>query len=296
MIRLAFPRRFASFLAIALLGAALAACGNVLGSDAPTPTPTVTTTPVPPTATPTPKPTATPTPSPTPMPELKPGDAIVVGGVLYTRKDPSTTSQNIGSLPNLAQVHIAKSVKGENWLVGSQTWVGVQVDWASQWFQLDDGSYVYGPFVFILADGETSPLAPAPKGVEKWIDVNLTTQTAQAMVGDKAVFTAPISSGAPPFETPQGTFEIQPDGRVAVEKMTASQAGYDPSQAQYDVERVLFTQYFDQKGDALHLNYWRPHSVFGHQATSHGCVGMELHEAQYFWLFGAPGMRVEIHT
>jgi hypothetical protein len=30
-------------------------------------------------------------------------------------------------------------------------------------------------------------------------------------------------------------------------------------------------------------------------ATSHGCVGIELHEAQYFWLFGSPGMRVEIH-
>ena len=77
--------------------------------------------------------------------------------------------------------------------------------------------------------------------------------------------------------------------------MTASQAGYDEHQATYDVERVLFTQYFDQQGNALHLNYWRPHSVFGSTATSHGCVGMELHEAQYFWLFGAPGMRVEIH-
>jgi hypothetical protein len=58
---------------------------------------------------------------------------------------------------------------------------------------------------------------------------------------------------------------------------------------------VLFTQYFDRNGDALHLNYWRPDSVFGHSATSHGCVGMEMHEAQYFWLFGFPGMRVVIH-
>ena len=295
MKRLSLPRQIVLLLGLVLLGAALAGCDKVLGSDGPTPTPTATTTPVPPTATPTPRPTATPTPSPTQLPELQPGDAIVVGGVLYTRKDPSTTSQNVGSLPNLAPVHIDKSVKGENWLVGTQTWVGVQVDWASQWFQLDDGSYVYGPFVFILQDGETSPLKPAPKGVEKWIDVNLSTQTAKAMVGDEAVFSAPISSGAPPFDTPQGTFQIQPDGRVAVEKMTASQAGYDPSQAQYDVERVLFTQYFDQKGDALHLNYWRPHSVFGRQATSHGCVGMEMHDAQYFWLFGFPGMRVEIH-
>jgi lipoprotein-anchoring transpeptidase ErfK/SrfK len=289
------PRRLCLLLCLALLGAASLACGDVLGAKA-TATPEFTSTPLPPTPTPTPRPSPTPTPQPTPLPDLSPGDAIVVGGVLRTRQDPSTASQNVGSLRDLQQVHIARSVQGENWLVGTQTWVGISVGWASQWFQLDDGSYVYGPFIFILADGETSPLAPAPNGEEKWIDVNLSQQTARAMVGDKAVFEAPISSGAKPFETPQGSFEVQPDGRIAVEKMTASQAGYDPSQAQYDVERVLFTQYFDQKGDALHLNYWRPHSVFGHQATSHGCVGMELHEAQYFWLFAQAGTRVEIHT
>jgi lipoprotein-anchoring transpeptidase ErfK/SrfK len=58
---------------------------------------------------------------------------------------------------------------------------------------------------------------------------------------------------------------------------------------------VLFTQYFDRQGDALHLNYWRPESAFGAQPTSHGCVGMLLHDAQYLWLFAEPGMRVEIH-
>jgi lipoprotein-anchoring transpeptidase ErfK/SrfK len=109
------------------------------------------------------------------------------------------------------------------------------------------------------------------------------------------VFTAPISSGEAAFPTPQGSFAIEPDGRIAVERMTASQAGYDPGQAQYNVERVLFTQYFDQSGNALHLNYWRPHFVFGSRATSHGCVGLELHEAQYFWLFAKAGTRVEIH-
>jgi lipoprotein-anchoring transpeptidase ErfK/SrfK len=134
-----------------------------------------------------------------------------------------------------------------------------------------------------------------PAGVEKWIDVDISEQRARAMVGDQPVFTAAISSGDATFPTPKGSFAIEPDGRIAVIRMTASQAGYDERQASYDVERVLFTQYFDQKGNALHLNYWRPHSVFGLTPTSHGCVGMELHEAQYFWLFGAPGMRVEIH-
>ena len=45
----------------------------------------------------------------------------------------------------------------------------------------------------------------------------------------------------------------------------------------------------------LHLNYWRPSNVFVSLRTSHGCIGLEVHEAQYLWLFASPGMRVEIH-
>ncbi len=282
----------ATLLISAVVGLLSLACGVV---SSPESTPTITPTA---TATATPEPTATPapTPTPTPIPEVNPGQAIVVGGVVRTRTQPSSQADQAGVRGDLQPLEIAATVQGEDWVVGSQTWLSsAPPDWATQWYQLTDGSYVYGAFVFILPEGETSPLAPSPNGEEKWIDVNLTTQTARAMEGDQAVFTAPISSGAPPFETPQGSFAVEPDGRIAVERMTASQAGYDPNQAQYDVERVLFTQYFDQKGDALHVNYWRPSSVFGHQATSHGCVGMELHAAQYFWLFAEPGTRVEVH-
>ena len=88
------------------------------------------------------------------------------------------------------------------------------------------------------------------------------------------------------------------DAHVDVDRILAGaiDLGGETGQAVYDVENVLFTQYYDQKGDALHLNYWRPVSVFGNTPTSHGCVGMLPHDAQYFWLFGAPGMRVEIHA
>ena len=258
-------------------------------TEVPSATPIPTWTLVPPTA------TATPLPTATPPPELSSGSAIIVGGAVRTRVEPATTSGQAGELQDLDTVTIVDRVQGENWLLGEQDWVSTTPPWASEWFQLEDGSYVYGPFVFVLGEGEISPLAPAPGGVEKWIDVDISEQTARAMVGDEVRFTAAISSGEAQFPTPQGSLAIEPDGRLAVVRMTASQAGYSESQADYDVERVLFTQYFDQQGNALHLNYWRPHEVFGNVATSHGCVGMELHEAQYFWLFGEPGMRVEIH-
>lgn len=261
-----------------------------LGPAEPTPTPTQVPTQIP---TPVP-PTLTPEPPPTPVPQLQAGEAIIVGGEVRTRPEPSTRNIPAGTLPDREPVRVAAVVQGENWLVGKQTWVSVSPPWASEWLQLEDGSYVYGAFLFQLREGETSPLLDFG-GEEKWIDVDLSEQTVRAMVGERPVHVAQATTGAAGFETPRGTHHIEPDGRIAVERMTASQAGYDPSQAQYDVERVLFTQYFDRQGNALHLNYWRPESVFGSTPTSHGCAGLRPHDAQYFWLFAQPGTRVEIH-
>ncbi len=240
-------------------------------------------------------PTAIASPGPTSTPQLAAGEAIVVGGEVRTRAEPSSESELVGSLDDLQRVTIVRRVQGENWVIGDQTWVSTAPNWASEWFELQDGSYVYGAFVFILKEGELSPTAPTPEGEERWIDIDLSEQMARAMVGDQVVFEAPITSGQAPFETPKGSLAVEPDGRIAVEKMTASQAGYAEEVAQYDVERVLFTQYFDRIGNALHLNYWRPHSVFGNTPTSHGCAGLELHEAQYLWLFATAGTRIEIH-
>jgi hypothetical protein len=264
----------------------MTACGGG-GSDPPTPTQAPSETPPPPTA------TAFPTFTPTPV--IQEGRAIVVGGDLRVRSAPSTQSDVVKTLKDQAPVTIAEAVQGENWLVGSQTWVATPPDWTRTWFRLDDGTFVYAAFVFILQPGEASPLTEA-QGAERWVDVDVTTQTASAMIGDRAIYTAPVSTGSPGFPSPLGTHHLEKDGRLAVERMTATQAGYSAAQARYDVERVLFTQYYDRNGDALHLNYWRPKEVFGHTATSHGCVGMQLHDAQYFWLFGAAGMRVEIHA
>ena len=278
-------------LAIAAYFAVASAC--TLNTLAPAAAPTVVpaSTPEPP---PPPPPTAIPTPPPAPITELTPGSGIVVGGEVFVRPEPATFNRPIGRLPDGQPVQVVGSVEGEDWLLGEQTWVSSTPAWASEWLQIEGGGYVYGGFVFTLQPGETSPLTD-PGGHEKWVDVDLSEQTATAMVGDAAIHVAPVTTGLPGFETPKGTHYIEPDGRIIIETMTASQAGYSPEQARYEVERVLFTQYFDRKGNALHLNYWRTESVFGTTPTSHGCVGMQLHDAQYFWLFAEAGTRVEIH-
>jgi lipoprotein-anchoring transpeptidase ErfK/SrfK len=293
--------RYRYELALILIGVTTLACIDITPADqagAAGQTPTsVSATSQPPLSTPAARRSPSPTtvPTATPVVEIPSGGAIVVGGEVRTRSQPSSKAGQVGYLPDQAAVSIAARVQGENWLVGSQTWVTSVPNWATEWFRLADGSYIYGAFVFILQPGEVSPIARVPDGAEKRIDVDISEQVARAVVGDKVVFTAPISSGQAPFKTPLGSFAVEPDGRIAVERMTASQAGYDPRQTQYDVERVLFTQYFDRSGDALHLNYWRPHSVFGRMATSHGCIGLELHEAQYLWLFAQAGTKVDVH-
>ncbi len=274
--------------AILLSAATFAACSTA-GAPELTAAPTGTETPTlgPPTA------TAFPTFTPTPV--LTAGMQIVVGGDLRVRGEPSTQGPVVKTLKDGAPVQIDTAVRGENVLVGSQTWLSTIPDWTTTWFRLTDGTFVYSAFIYLQLPGEESPLLD-PHGQEKWIDVNVTSQTATAMVGDRPVYTALVSTGSPQFPSPIGTHKIEKDGRLAVERMTATQAGYTAGQAQYDVERVLFTQYFDRNGDALHLNYWRPESVFGNTPTSHGCVGMRVHDAQWFWLFGEAGMRVEIHA
>ncbi len=264
-----------------------AACAGGSGASTVTPAPSDTATQAPA--------TSTPLPFPTPTPPLAAGTAIVVGGDLRVRSAPSTRGPVVKTLKDLQRVQIDAAVEGEDVLVGAQTWLTTIPPWTRTWFRLSDGAYLYSAFVFILQPGEVSPLTDA-QGQERWIDVNTTTQTASAMIGERAVYSAPVSTGSRQFPSPPGTHHIEPDGRLVVERMTATQAGYSPDQARYDVERVLFTQYYDRNGDALHLNYWRPREVFGRTPTSHGCIGMQLHDAQYFWLFGAPGMRVEIHS
>jgi hypothetical protein len=286
------PRRPGLVLLATVASVAIAsAC--TLDTLAPAVTPTVApaSTPI---GAPPPVATAVPTPPPAPILELTPGSSIVVGGEVFVRPEPATFNRPIGRLSDGYPVQVLGSVEGENWLLGKQTWVSSTPAWTSEWLQVEGGGFVYGGFVFTLRPGETSPLID-PGDQEKWVDVNISEQTATAMVGDQAVHAAPVTTGLPGFETPKGTHAIEPDGRVVIETMTASQAGYSPEQARYEVERVLFTQYFDREGNALHLNYWRPDSVFGAERTSHGCAGMQLHDAQYFWLFAEAGTRVEIH-
>ncbi len=163
-------------------------------------------------------------------------------------------------------------------------------DWSNLWYKVD-GGYVYSAYVWVPKAGQVLP-SSLPAG-ERWVNVNLATQTAQLMIGDRAVYAADVTTGKNLYETPTGHWRV--NYQVLNETMTSGQAGINDPAEHYDVQNVLFTQYFDGSGDALHLNYWQPESAFGNARTSHGCVGLFIQDAQYVWMFGQAGMRVEIN-
>lgn len=151
----------------------------------------------------------------------------------------------------------------------------------------------------VRADDDPNDIVsvPIPSNVapgQHWVDVNLSQQVACAMSGGDIVRVVLVTTGMPGWETPLGQFRIL--YRVADETMTSAGIGIPiDSPDGYDLDHVLYTQYFTNAGHALHDNYWRPASVFGHKATSHGCVGMVEPDALYLWNFLGVGSLVNIH-
>ncbi len=128
---------------------------------------------------------------------------------------------------------------------------------------------------------------------EAWVDINLSHQAAVGMIGDGWTRVALMTSGKRGWDTPEGQFRIV--RRVANETMTSASLGITDPNDQYVLRDVLYTQYFTLQGHALHLNYWRPDAVFGNARTSHGCIGLRLSDAEYFWRHLRNGSRVVIH-
>lgn len=249
----------------------------------PTPTPVSTPTPeLSPTPVPTPTPEQTLLASPPPEVEFEEGFGYPVDDDIVVRACPSSTCQKVETLKFGEEVQILDSVKGEMWLNRNQgiSPFGSFPEWVEDWYELENGGYVYSAFIFIPKEDESSPFASG----EKRVEVDRDDQILHAYVDDKEVFQAPVGVGLPGMETPLGNYNV----RNKILNETMSGPGYH-------VQSVLFTMYFTSVGHAIHLDWWHGDSYFGNEPTSHGCVGLQLHNAQWIWFFGFPGMKVNIY-
>ena len=180
------------------------------------------------------------------------------------------------------EVQIARVVDGQMWFNYNQyiSPFGSFAKTADDWYELKEGGYVYSAFIFVPKEGETSPFVSG----KRWVEVDRDDQVIHAYVASKEVLQAPVGVGLPWTPTPLGEYSVWT--KIFNETMS----GED-----YHVQNVLFTMYFTSEKHGIHLDWWHGDHYFGNEPTSHGCVGLQLHNAQWIWLFGFAGMKVKIY-
>jgi lipoprotein-anchoring transpeptidase ErfK/SrfK len=136
-----------------------------------------------------------------------------------------------------------------------------------------------GPDEWVLQKyiARVTPNTTHPQGVtgDRWIEVNLFEQTLAVYDKRQLVFATVIATGADPFWTQPGVFQIFD------KKETTPMSGASESDGKdaYYLEDVPWTMYYDGPR-ALHGAYWRAKMGF---TQSHGCINMTIGDAH--WLF-----------
>ncbi|MBN1487704.1 MAG: LysM peptidoglycan-binding domain-containing protein [Anaerolineae bacterium] len=153
-------------------------------------------------------------------------------------------------------------------------------------------NFIYAGQRLAIPGGNGTPAIPNPPtpppshgtNGEKWIDVNLSTQSLVAYEGQTAVFNSLLSSGTAAYPTVVGTYSIYAK-YVATNMSGGSGASY------YNLPNVPYTMYF-YRGYALHGTYW--HNNFG-TPMSHGCVNLPTPNAEWLFNWAPIGTKVVTH-
>jgi hypothetical protein len=129
--------------------------------------------------------------------------------------------------------------------------------------------------------------APAPIELsspgDRWIDVEVATQTLVAYEGGRPAYATLVSTGRGPDPgnaTPLGVHRIWV--KLLASDMTNVER--EDRDAHYSLEDVPYVQFFDG-AVALHGTYW--HGDFGHP-RSHGCVNLSTLDARWLFDFTEP--------
>jgi lipoprotein-anchoring transpeptidase ErfK/SrfK len=161
---------------------------------------------------------------------------------------------------------------------------------ATKYLETADGTYLKAAHVRVTEPGPfPADLAPD----ERWIDVDLSSQTLVAFVGQKPVFATLISSGkeskdkAKDHRTPTGEWRIREKHVTTTMDGDGSAAGDLP----YSIEDVPYVMYY-HRAYALHAAFW--HGNYGVQ-MSHGCVNLSPLDAKWLYFFAGPETRAAFH-
>jgi len=131
-------------------------------------------------------------------------------------------------------------------------------------------------------------LARGGNGGAKSITIDLSDQWMYAYEGGVQVFAAPTSTGKDGFNTPVGSFSVLSKYRYST--MQGSAGGET-----WYVPDVPFAMYFTNQGHAIHGAPWVPSHVFGSGTRlSHGCAGLSVGNAEWFFNWTPVGTPVQV--
>jgi lipoprotein-anchoring transpeptidase ErfK/SrfK len=196
-----------------------------------------------------------------------PGDPLPVAWVVSERArvlgGPSAGALTSAFKPRLEAVHVLAQREGP----------------AGRFLDIGEGAWIAAKDVRRPVVSAPPPEVDAGAG-ERWIDVDLETETLVAYEGLRPVFATLVSTGKGKPGTPLGT----PTGthRIWIKLLTSDMDNLEDENAAryFRIEDVPWVQYFS-KGVGLHGAFW--HHSFG-QVRSHGCVNLSPLDAErLFW-------------
>ena len=199
-------------------------------------------------------------------------------GETNVRAQPTTKARVVEELQYGNPLQVTAWVEGEEVFEGADLWA-----------QVGPNQYVYARNV-----GRTAPVLPPPVPADapvqgRWIDVDLTQQVMVAYDSRTPVRVVETTTGMAGWETPPGFYFI--NNRVGNETMTSGAIGAEHF---YELRDVLFTQYFTDRGHAIHFAWWRTEETIG-RPGSHGCLNLLLDDARFFWDWAGIGTPVYVH-
>lgn len=152
-----------------------------------------------------------------------------------------------------------------------------------EYLESTDGFWVRARYVRVTKPGPP-PADLGPK--ERWLDINLSTQTLVAFEGTRAVYATLISSGKSnrdkekDHRSPSGEFRIREKHVTTTMDGDGTAAGDLP----YSIEDVPYVMYF-HRSYAVHGAFW--HRNYGTE-MSHGCINLAPLDAKHLFFFTEP--------
>ena len=184
--------------------------------------------------------------------------------------------KQVGTLAKLQPVHLT----GEKLELAGHSYL-----------QTADQDYVQADQVRVASAPAQLPANLAAD--ERWVSVDLRTQTLVALLGERPVYATLISSGketndvTTDHRSPSGEWTIREKHITTTMDGDGTAAGDLP----YSIEDVPYVMYFEGSY-ALHGAFW--HRNYGVR-MSHGCINLAPLDAKYLFFFTDPPVRAGWH-